>query len=199
MKKFFFSVSQLTSSGNFVLFGPKDVKVYQGLEISAELILTGKILESIYVMSTETAFVDKTGRNETVDLWHMRLSHVSYSNLDVMIQKSMLKGLPKLKVRFNVVCAGCQYGKANHLPFEESKYRAKKSLELIHSDVFGPIKTSSFRGMKYMVTFIDDFSRYVWVYYMKEKSKVFSKFKIFKSEAEIEVGNNVCCLRTNNW
>ncbi|KAL8132396.1 hypothetical protein AgCh_008045 [Apium graveolens] len=102
---------------------------------------------------------DKTRINETADLWHARLSHVSYSKLDVMMQKSMLKGLPQLKVRTDIVCAGCQYGKAHQLPYEESKYRATKSLELIHSDVFGPVKQASNGGLKYMVTFIDDFSR----------------------------------------
>jgi len=62
-------------------------------------------------MSVETACVDKTRRNETTDLWHMRLGHVSYSKLDVMMKRSMLKGLPQLEVRKGTVYAGCQYGK----------------------------------------------------------------------------------------
>ncbi|KAL0374948.1 UNVERIFIED_CONTAM: putative mitochondrial protein [Sesamum radiatum] len=94
----------------------------------------------------------------TADLWHMRLSHVSYSKLDTMMKKSMLKGLPKLEVRSDTVCAGCQYGKAHQLPYEESNFRTKEPLELIHSDVFGPVRQVSIGGMKYMVTFIDDFS-----------------------------------------
>ncbi|KAJ0112854.1 hypothetical protein Patl1_01720 [Pistacia atlantica] len=56
-------------------------------------------LESVYVMSAESAYVDKTRRNETVDLWHMRLGHVSYSKLSMMMKKSMLKGFPQLDVR----------------------------------------------------------------------------------------------------
>ncbi|KAE8728709.1 hypothetical protein F3Y22_tig00004111pilonHSYRG00116 [Hibiscus syriacus] len=140
----------------------------------------------------------RTRKNETSDLWHMRLGHVSYSKLSVMVKKSMLKGLPQLDVRTDTVCAGCQYGKAHQLPYDESKFKAKEPLELVHSDVFGPVKQQSISGMRYMVTFIDDFSRYVWVFFMKEKSDTFSKFKEFRDSAEGEVGKKICCLRTDN-
>ncbi|CAL5324316.1 unnamed protein product [Camellia sinensis] len=146
--------------GHLVLFGPQDVKVYRDLEIMEEPVIKGRKLESVYVMSAETAYVNKTRKNETADLWHMRLSHVSYSKLTVMMKKLMLKGLSQLEVRKDTICAGCQYGKAHQLPYEESKWKAKGPLELIHSDVFGPVKQASFSGLKYMVTFIDDFSRF---------------------------------------
>ncbi|KAE8681718.1 hypothetical protein F3Y22_tig00111310pilonHSYRG00060 [Hibiscus syriacus] len=141
---------------------------------------------------------DRTRKNETSDLWHMRLGHVSYSKLSVMVKKSMLKGLPQLDVRTDTVCAGCQYGKAHQLQYDESKFKAKEPLELVHSDVFRPVKQQSISGMRYMVTFIDDFSRYVWVFFMKEKSDTFSKFKEFRDTAEGEVGKKICCLRTDN-
>ncbi|KAH0661929.1 hypothetical protein KY284_026860 [Solanum tuberosum] len=131
MKKNLLSVAQLTSSGHYVLFGPQDVRIYRDLEVKEEPVIMGQRLNSIYVMSAETAYIDKTKKNETADLWHMRLSHVSYSKLSVMMEKSMLKGLPKLLVRTDVICAGCQYGKAHQLPYEESKYKAKEPLELI--------------------------------------------------------------------
>ncbi|KAL0377901.1 UNVERIFIED_CONTAM: Retrovirus-related Pol polyprotein from transposon RE1 [Sesamum radiatum] len=198
MKKNLLSVAQLTSSGHIVLFGPQDVKVYRNVEILGEPVMMGRRMESVYVMSAETAYVDKARRNETADLWHMRLSHVSYSKLDTMMKKSMLKGLPKLEVRSDTVCAGCQYGKAHQLPYEESNFRTKEPLELIHSDVFGPVRQVSIGGMKYMVTFIDDFSRYVWVYFMKNKSETLTKFKEFKKSAEAEIDRGVRCLRTDN-
>ena len=97
-----------------------------------------------------------------------------------MMKKSMLRGLPKLEVREDTVCAGCQYSKAHQLPYGESKFRAKAPLELIHSDVFGHVKQPSISGVRYMVTFIDDFSRFTCVFFIKEKSDTFSKFKEFK-------------------
>ncbi|KAF7823791.1 Retrovirus-related Pol polyprotein from transposon TNT 1-94 [Senna tora] len=102
MKKNLLSISQLTSSGHFVLFGPDDVKVYRDLKNLEEPVMKGRKSESVYVMSAESAYVDKTRRNETTDLWHMRLSHVSYSKLSVMMKKSMLKGLPQLEIIYVV-------------------------------------------------------------------------------------------------
>ncbi|KAG6476438.1 hypothetical protein ZIOFF_065679 [Zingiber officinale] len=158
MKKNLQSVAQLTSSGHYVLFGPENVKVYRNLKISETPTMEGQRLESLYVMSAESAYIDKTRKSETAVIWHMRLGHVSYSKLNMMMQKSMLKGLPQLDIRTDTICAGCQYGKAHQLPYQESNFKAKEPLELVHSDVFGPVKQSSIGGMRYMVTFIDDFS-----------------------------------------
>ncbi|GAA0176327.1 hypothetical protein LIER_29336 [Lithospermum erythrorhizon] len=115
-----------------------------------------------------------------------------------MIQKSMLKGLPKLEIRSDIVCAGCQYGKAHQLPYKESKFMAKEPLELVHSDLLGKIKQPSTRGYQYMITFIDDYSRFVWAYFLKEKSEAFEKFKELKEMVERELGKKIICLRTDN-
>uniref|UniRef100_A0A2N9FFS6 CCHC-type domain-containing protein n=1 Tax=Fagus sylvatica TaxID=28930 RepID=A0A2N9FFS6_FAGSY len=153
-----YKVAQLADSGNWVLFGPKDVKVYKEIVVIGTPTMEGQRMESVYVMSAESAYVDKTRKNETVDLWHARLGHVSYHKLKVMMNKSLVKGLPQLECREDTVCAGCQYGKAHQLPYQESKFRAKEPLELVHSDVFRRVKQPSIKGMRYMVTFIDDFS-----------------------------------------
>ncbi|KAI3703127.1 hypothetical protein L6452_28883 [Arctium lappa] len=158
MKKNLLSVTQLTSTGHYVVFGPQYVKVYNDLKVAGTQTMEGQRLDSVYVMSAQTAYVEKTRRNETTDLWHMRLSHVSYFKLEMMMKKETLRGLPKLDVKTDTICAGCQYGKAHQLPYEESKFRANKPLELIHSDVFGPVRQASVQCLKYMVTFIDDFS-----------------------------------------
>lgn len=198
IKKNLLSVSQITSTGNYVLFGPEDVKVYQDVKISGKPKMERRKVESVYVLSAESAYVDITRKNETADLWHARLGHVGYHKLKVIMEKSMLKGLPQLEVKTDIVCAGCQYGKAHQQPYKESKFRAKKPLELIHSDVFGPVKQTSISGMRYMVTFIDDYSRYVWVFFMKEKSETFSKFQEFKTTLEGELGMKIRCLRSYN-
>ena len=113
--------------------------------------MEGQRVESVYVLSAEStyesAYVDKSQKNGTANLWHARLGHVDYLKLEVIMEKSMRKGLPQLEVKTDVVCAGCQYGKAHQLPYKESKFRAKKPLELIHSDVFGPVKQASISGM----------------------------------------------------
>ncbi|KAL4282412.1 hypothetical protein GQ457_03G013080 [Hibiscus cannabinus] len=198
LKKNLLSVPQLTAVGNYVLFGPEDVSIFQKVEVIGTPIVKGRRTISVYVLSAESTYVDKTRKNETVDLWHERLGHVSYYKLKVMMEKQILRGLPQVDIRTDIVCAWCQFGKAHQLPFKESKHQSKAPLELVHSDVFGPVKQTSLGGMKYMVTFIDDFSRYVWVYFMKEKSETFTKFREFKEKIESELDEKIMCLRTVN-
>ncbi|KAL3502821.1 hypothetical protein ACH5RR_037270 [Cinchona calisaya] len=113
MKKNLLLVSQLTAFNNFVLFGPDEVKVCQNEKITGTPIMQGKRMETVYMMSTQEAYVDKARKNETADLWHARLGHVSYHKLKIMMMKSMLKGLPQLDVRDDIVCADHLRSKAD--------------------------------------------------------------------------------------
>jgi len=61
--------------------------------------------------------------------------------------------------------------------FFTSQHKTKGLLDLIHTDVEGPSPVVSIRGGRYDIAFIDDFSTKVWVYFLKQKSKVFQKFK----------------------
>ncbi|GJT72788.1 hypothetical protein Tco_1032074 [Tanacetum coccineum] len=70
----------------------------------------------------------------------------------------VLFGLQDVKIYRNFKVHGCQYGKAHQFSYEESKFKAKESLELIHTDVFGPVKQPSIGENLYIMAFIDDFS-----------------------------------------
>lgn len=70
----------------------------------------------------------------------MRLGHISYHKLIVMMKNLMVKGLPRLDIKVDIVCAGCQYGKTHKLPSKESNLKSKEPLELIHSYMFGLVK-----------------------------------------------------------
>ena len=70
-------------------------------------------------------------------------------------------------------------------------------LEIVHSDVWGLGRTTSIGGCKYYVTFIDDHTRKVWVYFMKEQSEVFTHFQNFKVMVEKQTGKHVKCLRSD--
>ena len=82
--------------------------------------------------------------------------------------------------------------------FPSSKSKAKGILEIIHFDVCGPISSSSLSGYVYYVSFIDDFSRKTWVYFMKNKDEVFGKFKEFKALIENQTKKNINTFRSDN-
>src|SRR5664279_5191168 len=86
-------------------------------------------------------------------------------------------------------------GKMTKTPFAKSFERASDLLELVHSDVCGPMSTTAIGGYEYFVTFMDDFSRYGYVYLMKHKSETLEKFKEFQSEVENQLGKKIKLLR----
>ena len=82
------------------------------------------------------------------------------------------------------VCESCLEGKMTKRSFSAKGTRAKEPLQLVHSDVCGPVSVQAIGGYEYFVTFIDDYSRYGYVYLMQRKSETFGKFKEFLAEAE---------------
>ena len=84
-------------------------------------------------------------------------------------------------------------------PFPKNKaWRATERLQLIHSDVCGPMQNDSLNGSKYFITFIDDFSRLCWVYFMKSKAKVAEVFFKFKNWVENQSGKRIKVIRSDN-
>lgn len=78
-------------------------------------------------------------------------------------------------------CEACVEGKLSRKPFKPvGKIRSRRKLQLIHSDICGPMQAESIGGSKYFVTFIDDYSRCCKVYFIKQKSEVLRKFKEFE-------------------
>ena len=115
-----------------------------------------------------------------------------------MQSKQIVASLPKLKVDgMHKVCKACQFGKQSRNSFPQERNVCKKPLEVVHTDVWGPKKIASIHGSKYYVSFINDHTRKVWVYFMKQKNKVFDHFKSFKAVVEKETGEHVKTLRSD--
>lgn len=97
-----------------------------------------------------------------------------------MASKKMVHGLPSID-SLNKFCELCMIGKYSRSSFpRKAKYRTKKPLNLIHTNICRPIKSSSIDENWYSITFIDDFSCKTWVYLLKEKFEVFAIFKKLK-------------------
>lgn len=131
-------------------------------------------------------------------VWHNRYGHLNFRSLNDLSRKCMVNGM---RINGNVManCDTCMVCKVHVLPFpNQSQTISKELLELVHSDVCGPFRTTSVGGSKYFVTFIDDKSRRIFVYFMRSKSEVFEKFKIFKAQVEKQTGCKIKSLRSDN-
>ena len=116
--------------------------------------------------------------------------------MKMLVAKGALEGLKSVDMG---LCESCVIGKQKRVSFTKTPREPKKvQLEMVHTDVWEPSPVSSLGGSRFYVTFIDDFSKKVWVYFLKHKSDVFATFKKWKSEVENQSGLKVKCLRSNN-
>jgi transposase InsO family protein len=130
------------------------------------------------------------------ELWHRILAHINYKALPYV--RKVVTDLPEFKVDHEGVCKGCAQGNNINNPFPKRDNKTEGILELIHSNVCGPMPSTSLRGYVYYVSFIDDYSRKNWVYFLKSKDEVLIKFKEFKALVENLSERKIKILRSDN-
>ena len=95
-------------------------------------------------------------------------------------------------------CEPCVMGKMTKTPFSGTMEQPTSLLEIIHTDVYGPMSVEARGGYRYFLTFIDDLRRYGYIYLMKHKSETFEKFKEFQSEVENHRNKKIKFLRSDH-
>jgi 5'-3' exoribonuclease 2 len=111
----------------------------------------------------------------------MRLGHMSELGLVVLSKRGLLDGHSISKLDF---CEHCVFRKHKRVKFNTTTHSSKGILDYVHSDLWGPSRKPSLGGACYMLTIIDDYSRKVWPYFLKDKSEAFSAFKEWKTMVE---------------
>ena len=114
-----------------------------------------------------------------------------------MSRQGLVHGLPALK-QVHTTCEACILGKHQCHPIpRHSMTITTRPLELVHSDLCGPFPHPSLQGSRYILTFIDDFSRRSWVYFLAIKSDTFKIFCEFLHMVERETSQKLSCLRSD--
>jgi hypothetical protein len=108
-----------------------------------------------------------------------------------------IRDLPTIIKPTNTMCRECVMGKQIKNNFQGKSFLAREKLDLVHIDLCGPTKTRAYHGERYFILFIDDYSKMMWVTFLREKLEAFDKFKIFKAKLENESGTRIKCLRSN--
>lgn len=131
--------------------------------------------------------------------WHKRLGHPNANVLHHLLNSGLLgnkKSTSLSAVQFD--CNSCRLGKSKTLPFPTHTPNAVQPLDMIHSDVWGMAPVISHANFKYFVTFIDDYSRFTWIYFLHSKDEVFSVFKNFHAHIKTQFSANIKILRCDN-
>ena len=135
---------------------------------------------------------------ENINHWHRKFAHINFDHIKSTSRNNCVRGLPNLKGVIDT-CNSCKEAKGKSISFKPiNKIRAKRSLEILHMDLCGPIPKPSIHGHKYFLTIIDDYSRKVFAYPLKSKSDVFDTFERFLKRAERFLDRKVKCIHTDN-
>ncbi|KAG8365262.1 hypothetical protein BUALT_Bualt18G0085900 [Buddleja alternifolia] len=201
----FASAGQICDSGCFVGLFPNSCYV-QDLK-SKRVIGTGRrkgkglyVLDELHLpthaaaMRVNLSSFHLTPSSSKFYLWHSRLGHVSGSRLRYMCTTGILGDLPSDDISD---CSGCKLGKFSALPFNLSTSTSSAPFDLVHSDVWGPAPISTKGGSRYYVSFIDDYTRYCWVYLLKRRSDLVHTYTEFQAYVKTQHSATIKCFRAD--
>lgn len=187
------SVSQMVDKGLTVKFAKDNCSV---IDVNCRVIGKAVLVNGMFKMNQviSTALMANSNINQL--LWHRRLGHIGQSSL-VKLKRGLVEG-----VNFNPVdqqpCEICIKGKHSRHPFGKSDSRATGLLQLIHTDLCGPMLVDSIGGSRYILTLIDDYSRKLFVIMIRRKSDAANKIKEFVNFVEKQTGKKVKAIRSDN-
>ena len=195
------SVSQLCKTGYWVFFSDSLCCVQDPR--SRKVIGIGHKLGDLYVMdelrvsdvaasSVDLSSFRLSHLSSDFYLWHSRLGHVSASRLQFLASTGALGHLKTCDISD---CSGCKLAKFSALPFNKSLSCSFAPFDLVHSDVWGPSPVSSKGGSTYYVSFIDDYTRYTWVFLMKRRSDFLLVYSNFRALIKTQHSAVIKCFR----
>jgi len=191
------SVSKITEKGRVVLFTSSGCRIYDETDFVSKgtVIANGSNNQGLYRLDTypHSSFI--ASHSESQEIWHRRLGHLNRVSMN-LLKNGMADGVNYTDNK-GQQCAACVVGKQTRKPFKDVGKRAKELLELLHSDLAGPMPTSSWSGSRYIFSIIDDFSRKIFVYFIKSKSETLKCFKDFAIWAENQTGHRIKTIRTD--
>jgi transposase InsO family protein len=148
--------------------------------------------------TTDVCYLAKASKEESW-LWHRRLSHQNFRDLNKLVSKNLVIGLPELRLGKDTLCPACEQGK-----MKKSSHTSKvdtncsNPLDMIHMDLCGPMRVPSLNGSKYILVLIDEVSRYTWLDFLKAKSEAAEVIIIFIKRIQILQDRKVKKLRSDN-
>lgn len=187
------SVSKIVNKGYTVKFNEK-IACVRDKQGKIKLI-ADRIGDLFYVRQPIEHANKISENNNSLKIWHERLGHLNEKDLKTMLNHQKIENIKHEELPN---CEVCIMGKQIRNPFHHEHERAKNKLEIIHSDICGPFRTTSMGGARYFCTFIDDNTRYCTVYVIKSKDEVFNKFKIYKNMVETICKGKIKYLQTDN-
>ncbi|KAK9690503.1 hypothetical protein RND81_09G132700 [Saponaria officinalis] len=196
------SVSLLDKSGYSCSFENKRFI----LSLNSNIVVTGSLcgFDNLYMLDNVASYSEnlhvethgtkrKFNKENSASLWHKRLGHVSKERIQRLVSNGILDSVDFTDFD---VCVSCIKGKQTKVK-RLGANRATDVLELIHTDIFGPFPTASWNGQRYFISFIEDYSRFGYLYLIHEKLESLDMFKAFKAEVELQLNKRIKVVRSD--
>jgi histone deacetylase 1/2 len=159
---------------------------------------SGKVLHRGYLHDGLYQFTHKSSLPQALSSvrseWHRRLGHASNPVLNKVLTSL---SFPVEKNKTSHVCPECQMAKSHSLPFKKSNSVSLHPLDLIFTDVWGPASVLSTSGAKYYVSFLDDYSKFLWLFPLKLKSDVENVFLNFQTYVEKQFDRKIKAIQSD--
>ncbi|GJS04466.1 putative ribonuclease H-like domain-containing protein [Tanacetum coccineum] len=175
-----FSVSQMCDKKNSVLF-TECLILSPNFKLldESQVVIRASRQNGAYIFDLKNIFPSRgitcLYANATTDeskLWHMRLGHVNFKNINKLVKGHLVKGLPSKIFVNDHTCVACKKGKQHKASCKAKLERTiRKPLELLHMDLFGPVSVESLNKKMYCLVVTDDFSRFSWVFFLATKDE----------------------------
>jgi len=192
------SVSRMTDNNYTVIFRKESATVERP---DGSIAMIARRQGKLYLVDSddqEKAFNSKEYTSKRIQKWHNRFGHLNFNDLKKLKTNDMVSGIDFNPNETQINCEICHMGKISQTPYEKSTNRAKERLALVHSDICGPMRTTSIGGSRYFATFIDDYTRYTEVIMLKNRSEILPAFRKYMLRVKRECGHGIKVLRTDN-
>ncbi|GJT38971.1 retrovirus-related pol polyprotein from transposon TNT 1-94 [Tanacetum coccineum] len=189
-------------TGNQNLFST--YKAYNGGNVIFGSNLHGRGIrkKGLYVMKLGNKPKDKICLamiDENSTLWHRRLGHANIRLIQSLASKELVRNLPKFKFDQHF-CDACKIRKQAHASHKAKNIvSTTRCLELLHMDLFSPSVVRSYRGNRYTLVIVDDYSRYTWTRFLKDKTEAFDQFEIISRKIQNQLGCSIVSIRTDHY
>ena len=154
------SVKSVTRHGVKVIFGPDNSQMIAPNGTIFNIAQKGKLY---YINSIKSS----PCKEKSLEEWHQIMGHCNEN--DVLKLEGVVKGM-KISNKDDFQCSTCVKGKMTQFRNHDEDPKATQRLELVHTDISGPVEIASMEGSRYSINFIDDYSGLATVYFLKNKN-----------------------------